>query len=94
MEIVVITGSAHKNGTSSFLAERFIDGATKAGHKVFRFDAAFKQIHGCIGCDTCRTKLKGCIFKDDMEEISPHLLFCRCYCICIANILLSNKCST
>lgn len=24
--------------------------------KVFRFDAAFKNVHGCLGCDTCNKK--------------------------------------
>ncbi len=74
MKITVITGSAHKKGTSALLADKFIEGATEAGHEVFRFDAAFKNIHGCIGCDTCRTKGDGCVFKDDMPEINPHLL--------------------
>ncbi len=74
MKITVITGSAHKRGTSALLADKFIEGATAAGHDVFRFDAAFKNVHGCIGCDTCRTKGDGCVFKDDMQEINPHLL--------------------
>lgn len=32
MQIVVITGSPHKNGSSNLLAERFIQGAIEAGH--------------------------------------------------------------
>ncbi|MBP2652344.1 MAG: multimeric flavodoxin WrbA family protein [Firmicutes bacterium] len=32
MKIVILTGSPHKAGTSSLLAERFIDGAKEAGH--------------------------------------------------------------
>lgn len=74
MKITVITGSAHKNGTSALMADKFIEGATEAGHEVFRFDAAFKNIHGCIGCDTCNNKKEGCVFKDDMLELNPHLL--------------------
>lgn len=42
MNIVVITGSAHKKGTSSYLADSFIKGAEEAGRVVCRFDAAFK----------------------------------------------------
>ncbi len=72
MKITVITGSAHKKGTSALLADKFIDGAKEVGHEVFRFDAAFKKIHGCIGCETCLTR--GCVFEDDMEEVNPHLL--------------------
>ena len=38
MNILVITGSPHKKGTSSLLADNFIAGALEAGHEVFRFD--------------------------------------------------------
>ena len=62
MNITVITGSAHRNGTSALLADKFIEGAKEAGHDVFRFDAAFKNIHGCIGCDTCNKKGNGCVY--------------------------------
>ena len=74
MNITVITGSAHRSGTSALLADKFIEGAKEAGHEVFRFDAAFKNIHGCIGCDTCNKKGNGCVYKDDMEELNPHIL--------------------
>ncbi len=74
MNITVITGSAHRHGTSALLADKFIEGAKEAGHDVFRFDAAFKDIHDCIGCETCNKKGNGCVFKDDMEELNPHLL--------------------
>ena len=73
MKITVITGSAHRHGTSALLADEFTKGATEAGHEVFRFDAAFKDVHGCIGCDTCMTK-GACVFKDDMQELNPHIL--------------------
>lgn len=74
MKITVITGSAHKHGTSALLVDSFIRGAEEAGHKVYRFDAAQKEVHPCIGCDTCQTKGKGCVWKDDMRELNPHLL--------------------
>jgi len=48
MQIVVITGSPHKNGSSSLLADRFIQGSIEAGHSVERFDAAFMNIHPCL----------------------------------------------
>ena len=43
MKVLVITGSAHRNGTTAYLAQKFMEGATEAGHEVFRFDAAFKN---------------------------------------------------
>lgn len=74
MNILLITGSAHKNGTSSYLADSFIKGAKEAGHEVCRFDAAFKNVHPCIGCETCRRTDQGCVFKDDMQELNQELL--------------------
>ncbi len=66
MKITVITGSPHKAGTSALLADKFIAGAEKNGHKVFRFNAAFKNIHACTGCNACG--MSGpCVHKDDIE---------------------------
>ena len=73
MKVVVITGSAHKYGTSNCLAEQFIKGAEEAGHSVFRFDAAQKSVHPCIACEHCHNTDKGCVFKDDMCELNPRL---------------------
>lgn len=74
MKIAVITGSPHKAGTSALLADKFIEGAEAKGHEVFRFNAAFKNIHACTGCNAC--EMDGpCIFKDDIErELMPQLL--------------------
>ena len=67
MKIVVLTGSPVKDGTTNVLAERFIAGAKEAGHDVYRFDSAFKNIHPFVGCDTCG--MNGpCIHKDDIEN--------------------------
>jgi len=74
MKIIVITGSAHKNGTSANLAENFIKGAEEAGHEIFRFDSAFKKVHPCIACEKCHNTDTGCAFKDDMETLNPELL--------------------
>lgn len=72
MNIVVLTGSPHKNGTSALLAEQFIKGAKEAGHDIYRFDAAFRKVHPCIACDHCAKDV--CVFQDDMVELSPKLL--------------------
>ncbi|KOA19324.1 putative NAD(P)H-dependent FMN-containing oxidoreductase YwqN [Clostridium homopropionicum DSM 5847] len=74
MKIVVLTGSSHKAGTSSLLAERFIEGAKESGHEVYRFDAAFKNIHPCIACDKCKCGENLCVFQDSMAELSPRLI--------------------
>ena len=74
MKITIITGSAHKNGTSSYLTEQFIKGAEEAGHEIFRFDAAFKDVHPCVACEKCHNGPPVCVFKDDMTELNPHLI--------------------
>ena len=74
MNILMITGSAHKKGTSSYLADALAKGAKEAGHAVCRFDAAYKNVHPCIGCDSCQKNGRICVFKDDMQELNPELL--------------------
>ena len=74
MKIVIITGSAHKHGTTATLTDQFQRGAADAGHEAFRFDAAFQNVHPCIGCDKC-VRTGECTFAaDDMKELNPHLL--------------------
>ncbi len=74
MKVLVITGSPHVTGTTAHMADRFIEGAEAAGHEVFRFDAAQKNVHPCIACEKCHRTETGCVFKDSMEELNPHLL--------------------
>ena len=67
LKIVVITGSPHRNGTSAFLADRFIQGAMEAGHSVTRFNSAFEKYTPCNGCNECHSD-GTCVFKDAIEE--------------------------
>ena len=73
MKIVVMTGSPHKNGNSALLAQKFEEGAREAGHEIFRFDAAFENVHYCIACDKCGRGANPCIFRDAMDELYPKL---------------------
>ena len=74
MNIVMLTGSPHKNGTSSLLADRFAEGAREKGHSVARFDTAFMKIGPCLGCNHCRSQNGVCVQQDDMNTILPALL--------------------
>lgn len=75
MNILVITGSPHHQGTSALLADEFIRGAREAGHQMSRFDAAQnKRISPCMGCEYCRSNDSQCVFIDDMEIVKPDLL--------------------
>lgn len=73
MNIVMITGSPHANGTSALLADQFQKGASEIGHSVFRFNAAQECVHPCIGCDHCQCGAKPCVFQDAMNELYPKL---------------------
>lgn len=73
MKIVVLTGSPHKTGASSLLADNFIKGAKDSGHDIFRFDAAFEKVHPCIGCDKCQGGKHPCVFQDSMTKLYPKL---------------------
>lgn len=73
-KIVVITGSPHRNGTSALLADNFIKGAQTKGYSVFRFNAAFEDIHPCQACNSCGCS-GACILDDAIEkELMPQLL--------------------
>ena len=73
MKILILTGSPRKNGNSNTLAEHFIRGAEEAGHEIVRFDAAFKEVHPCIGCNKCGMNGE-CVFKDDFEFVRNHIV--------------------
>ncbi|WP_299447313.1 flavodoxin family protein [uncultured Phascolarctobacterium sp.] len=72
--IVVLTGSPHRHGTSALLADKFVEGAQSKGHNVFRFNAAFEDIHACQGCNACHQN-GPCILNDTIEKtLMPELL--------------------
>ena len=73
MNIVILNGSPHKNGTNAYLLDEFIRGAKESGHQIYRFDAAFKKVHPCIACDRCGCGDNPCVFQDDMVELWPEL---------------------
>lgn len=74
MKVTVITGSAHKKGTSALLADKFIEGALEAGHEVFRFDAAFEKVNPCLACEYCSAHNTECVHKDSMEKLNEKLI--------------------
>lgn len=73
MKIVVLKGSPRKSGNSSWLADRFIEGATEAGHEVFEFDCTKRQAKGCIGCNSCGMD-GSCVQQDDFALLRQWLV--------------------
>jgi multimeric flavodoxin WrbA len=74
--ILVLTGSPRKDGNSGRLADAFIRGAQAEGCRIHRFDAAFKKIRGCQGCNQCWSGPGPCVIQDDFAELSPLLETC------------------
>jgi multimeric flavodoxin WrbA len=74
MNVTVITGSPHAEGTTALLADEFCKGAEEKGHEVFRFNSAFKKIGPCMGCFYCHQNNGSCAIGDDMNQLYPHLL--------------------
>ena len=73
MKILVLTGSPRRHGNSNYLAERFIDGAKEAGHRVVRFDCAQHKIAPCLACNSCG--MNGpCVQKDDFALVRQHII--------------------
>ncbi|MCI1665015.1 MAG: flavodoxin family protein [Atopobiaceae bacterium] len=71
MNVVVITSSHHRAGTSALLADRFCAGAAEAGHSVRRFDMAFEKVGFCLACDVCGCGERPCVQHDAMEALYP-----------------------
>ncbi len=74
MNILMLTGSPHRRGTSSLLADGFAAGAREAGHAVERFDAAFEDVEPCRACEYCRSHDGRCVYNDAMTNLRPLLL--------------------
>ncbi len=73
MHGAVLTGSPRKQGTTALLADNFVEGAQRAGHAIVRFDAAFRDVHPCRGCNACQRGESPCVLGDDMQQPSPEL---------------------
>ncbi|GHT91177.1 flavodoxin [Spirochaetia bacterium] len=77
-EILVLTGSPRRKGNSDQLADAFIRGAAAAGHTAHKFEAAYKDVHGCRGCNMCWSEgTAPCVVKDDFYQLVPLIESCE-----------------
>ena len=68
-------GSPNRNGSTSILAEQFVQGAEESGHTCEILDVCHMNIHPCTGCVRCGYE-GPCVQKDDVEIIRQKLLNC------------------
>jgi multimeric flavodoxin WrbA len=73
-KVTVLTGSPHKHGSTFLLIGEFIRGLEEQGTDIYRFDAAFRKVKPCNACDRCGLGAAPCVFRDEMRELTPHLL--------------------
>ena len=73
MKVLIINGSPRVKGNSSRLIKEItgVFDSLKVEYEVVQ--VGNKDIRGCIGCSTCKTKGEGCVFKDIVNETSPKL---------------------
>ena len=74
MNILVLCGSPHKNGTTNALADAFLSGVDTGRHRVEKVILADKKIAPCMGCEYCRSHGGSCIRRDDMDKLIPSVL--------------------
>lgn len=74
MKILILHGSARKNGNTGTLADEFARGAKDGGHEVIKIELKEKTIKDCIGCGVCQTNNGKCVQKDDMAIIYKEML--------------------
>ncbi len=68
--IVVLHGSARRQGNTAQLVQAFVRGAEAAGHQVTVLSIATLNIHPCIGCERCAAAPDhACFQKDDMTQV-------------------------
>ena len=69
-KIIVLNGSARKNGSTAKLVEAFVNGAQSAGNQVKVCYLDGMEIHSCKGCLRAGKDSKSpCSQKDDMDQI-------------------------
>ena len=73
-KILVLTGSARKNGNSNRMAHAFAEVAAAKGHDVKVIDTATLKLNFCHACETCYKTGKPCSFDDDFKTVADDIL--------------------
>lgn len=74
MNILMVYGSPHKNGTTHALAEAFLDGVNQNAHVIETVWLGEKKVAPCLGCEYCKTHDGTCVHGDDMAELLHKVL--------------------
>ena len=74
MNILIVQGSPHKNGTTHAMTEAFLSGVDQTRHAVETIWLGEKKVAPCLGCEYCRNHDGLCVHGDDMAELLPNVL--------------------
>lgn len=72
--VLIISTSPNKGGSSAKIAKEFARGVTDAGNNVEVVTLRDKEINFCKGCLACQ-KTQKCIIRDDANEIVEKMKF-------------------
>ena len=73
-KILVLTGSARKDGNSNRMARAFAEAASARGSDVKVIDTASLKLNFCHACQTCYKTGKPWSFDDDFNTIADDIL--------------------
>ncbi|MHA1437123.1 MAG: flavodoxin family protein [Promethearchaeota archaeon] len=68
-----VCGSPRKQGTEAAIRYALNFAAEKYGFETEFWTVRSKKIEFCIHCNYCINEKKGCVHKDDMQELYPKL---------------------
>jgi multimeric flavodoxin WrbA len=72
--VLILSSTPRKGGNSDLLCDRFLQGATDAGHRAEKIRIADKTIRYCTGCGVCFNGGKPCPIEDDMPDILEKMI--------------------
>ena len=77
MQVLGISGSMRKDGNTSRLVQIILRQCEDKGLTTEFISLAGRDIHPCIGCETCKLKHECSITDDDWEDIASRMLDCE-----------------
>lgn len=73
MKMLTLMGSPRKKGNTAEALRLFEEQASQFA-QIQQVNVAFKNLKPCLGCWQCQTGEKGCVQKDDFNEILQQMV--------------------
>lgn len=74
MKVLAISSSPRKDGNSDVLCDKFLEGASAAGHETEKIRLAEKKISPCLACYHCMNDKHECAIDDDMAQLQQKMI--------------------